>query len=200
MAGTDPLQAALQVPEAMAFTIEAVAPWGPVADLDPYHCNLRFHILTDAPRTEVEQAIRYELDQVSFSPVSARDLVQIAGEPSDGPVWDDFYEAASAQYAAGDLAAIRASAATLRSFTGPGLWRNDALSWLEDAGLRHRSGPRPRPRPDRSGRNRAFRRRREFHRIRYCVGGSDHAIGRPQRRGGSQHSCGPTASPRQRRV
>lgn len=132
-AGTDPLQAALQVPEAMAFTIEAVAPWGPVADLDPYHCNLRFHILTDAPRTEVEQAIRYELDQVSFSPVSARDLVQIAGEPSDGPVWDDFYEAASAQHAAGDLAAIRASAATLRSFTGPGLWRNDALSWLEDA-------------------------------------------------------------------
>ncbi|MDO9428496.1 MAG: chemotaxis protein CheA, partial [Methylobacterium sp.] len=132
-AGTDPLQAALQIPSALAFAVEPVTPWAALADLDPYHCNLRFLLLTDAPRTEVEQSMRYELDRLTITPLAARDLVHVVGAASEGPVWDDFREAASAQHAAGDFAALRATAASLRRVTGPSLWRADALGWLDEA-------------------------------------------------------------------
>ncbi|MCJ2091944.1 chemotaxis protein CheA [Methylobacterium sp. J-072] len=131
--GTDPLQAIQQVPGALALDIAAAEPWGPLEDLDPYQCNLHFSLLTAAPRPEIEQAMRYELDQITIAPVRPRDLVRIEGEPSDGPIWDDFREAASAFLAAGRHDDLRTAVGALRSVAGPTLWRRQALDWLEAA-------------------------------------------------------------------
>lgn len=131
--GTDPLQAIQQVPGALALDIAADQPWGPLEDLDPYQCNLHFALLSTAPRPEIEQAMRYELDRVTIAPVRARDLVRIEGAASDGPIWDDFRAAASAFLDAGRHDDLRKAVAALRSVAGPTLWRRQALDWLEVA-------------------------------------------------------------------
>ncbi|MCJ2126814.1 chemotaxis protein CheA [Methylobacterium sp. J-077] len=131
--GTDPLQAIRQVPGALALDIAAAEPWGPLEAFDPYQCNLHFALLSAAPRPEIEQAMRYELDQVTIAPVRPRDLVRIAGEASDGPIWDDFREAASGFLAAGRHDELRQAVSALRSVAGATLWRRQALDWLDAA-------------------------------------------------------------------
>ncbi|CAM2998694.1 chemotaxis protein CheA [Methylobacterium mesophilicum] len=131
--GTDPLLTIQQVPDALALDIAAAEPWGPLEDLDPYQCNLHFALLSTAPRPEIEQAMRYELDQVTIAAVRPRDLVRIDGAASDGPIWDDFREAASAFLAAGRHDDLRKAVGALRSVAGPTLWRRQALDWLDVA-------------------------------------------------------------------
>ncbi|MCJ2056422.1 chemotaxis protein CheA [Methylobacterium sp. J-048] len=131
--GTDPLQAIRQVPDALALDIAAAEPWAPLEDLDPYQCNLHLALLTAAPRPEIEQAMRYELDRITIAPIRPRDLVRIEGEASDGPIWDDFRGAASGFLAAGRLDDLRKAVSALRSVAGPTLWRRQALDWLEAA-------------------------------------------------------------------
>lgn len=131
--GTDPLLTIQQVPDALALDIAATEPWGPLEDLDPYQCNLHFALLSTAPRPEIEQALRYELDQVTIAAVRPRDLVRIDGAASDGPIWDDFREAASGFLAAGRHDDLRKAVGALRSVAGPMLWRRQALDWLDAA-------------------------------------------------------------------
>ncbi|CAA2102022.1 Chemotaxis protein CheA [Methylobacterium bullatum] len=131
--GTDPLQAILQVSGSIVLDIETIRPWEPLADLDPYQCNLRFSLLTTATQLEIEQAMRYELEQIEVAPVRVRDLIRIDGQPGDGPIWDDFHEGASALLAAENYAGLADAAASLRGGADPTLWRSHALAWLEAA-------------------------------------------------------------------
>jgi len=74
--GTDPLAAIRDVPDLLAVTVAAREPWGdPVADFDPYRCNLVFTALTAASRDAVEQAMTYELDAVELRTLVAVDAI-----------------------------------------------------------------------------------------------------------------------------
>jgi two-component system chemotaxis sensor kinase CheA len=62
--GTDPLQLMRQVPDLLAFHIEARQAWAPLADLDPYSCNLRLQFLSAGNRAELASIFRLVPDQV----------------------------------------------------------------------------------------------------------------------------------------
>jgi two-component system, chemotaxis family, sensor kinase CheA len=62
--GTDPLQLTRQVPDLLAFHIEARDAWAPLAELDPYSCNLRMECLSAGSRVELASIFRLVPDQV----------------------------------------------------------------------------------------------------------------------------------------
>ena len=128
--GADPLGLVLKTPGLLAVVAQPAAPFAPVEDLDPYLCNLRFTLLTSAPRTEVEHHLRYELEHVTIASVMAADLIVLAGEPTNAPVLDDFREEALRLLGEGDFAGVLAGAVTLIDLMGHGLAAVAALRWL----------------------------------------------------------------------
>jgi two-component system chemotaxis sensor kinase CheA len=72
--GDDPLRMMRQVPEQLAFDIEAREPWPAVADIDPYACNLRLLAISAADRADIASVFRLVPDQVRIVEIAADDL------------------------------------------------------------------------------------------------------------------------------
>jgi two-component system, chemotaxis family, sensor kinase CheA len=62
--GDDPLQFIRQIPDLLAFHIEAREPFPPLLDLDPYACNLRLQAISAGDRDEIAKIFRLVPDQV----------------------------------------------------------------------------------------------------------------------------------------
>jgi len=62
--GDDPFFQARGTPGLLWGGITAREPWPQLAELDAYRCVLDFHLLTDAPREELDEHFRYMPDQV----------------------------------------------------------------------------------------------------------------------------------------
>jgi two-component system chemotaxis sensor kinase CheA len=83
--GEDPLHLMLQIPQLQAFVIAPPACVAPLAELDPFNCDLRFHALSAADPAELEALFRYVPEQVSIRPLGTADLAATAGvAASDG--------------------------------------------------------------------------------------------------------------------
>jgi two-component system, chemotaxis family, sensor kinase CheA len=77
--GDDPLQLMRQVPDLLAFQIEARDTWPPLAGLDPYTCNLRLRCLSAGNRAELSDIFRLVPDQVRIIDVPSSALHAEAG-------------------------------------------------------------------------------------------------------------------------
>jgi two-component system chemotaxis sensor kinase CheA len=64
--GEDPLHLVLQIPLLQGFDMQPKEPWPALADVDPFACNLAFHALSTASRSEVETLFRYVPEQVTI--------------------------------------------------------------------------------------------------------------------------------------
>ena len=64
--GDDPLQLMRQVPDLLAFHIEPREPFVPLADIDPYACNLRLRAISAGNRDEIAAIFRLVPDQVQI--------------------------------------------------------------------------------------------------------------------------------------
>ena len=72
--GDDPLQSMRQVPDLLAFRIEAREPWPAVDALDPYACNLRLLAISAAHHGEIAKIFRLVPDQVRILDLALEDL------------------------------------------------------------------------------------------------------------------------------
>jgi len=81
--GDDPLHMARQVPGLLWGTVRPTQPLPPLAELDTYSCVLEFHLLTTAPREELNELFRYVPEQVKIEKV---DLLWQA-VPEDGQAY-----------------------------------------------------------------------------------------------------------------
>jgi two-component system chemotaxis sensor kinase CheA len=72
--GDDPLGLLRRVPGLLALRIEPRNPWPPLAELDPYACNLRVLALCAADREEIAHIFRLVPDQVRIIDVPAAAL------------------------------------------------------------------------------------------------------------------------------
>ena len=68
--GEDPLQLMRQIPNLLAFHVEAAETWPPRAELDPYVCKLRLQALAVGTGAEISEIFRLVPDQVSIIDVS----------------------------------------------------------------------------------------------------------------------------------
>ena len=64
--GEDPLGLLRQIPGLRALRLDPVDPWPPIADVDPFLCNVSLRAIVDTPYDEVEHLLRYALDQVEL--------------------------------------------------------------------------------------------------------------------------------------
>ena len=62
--GDDPLQLMRQIPDLLAFDIEPREAFLPLADIDPYACNLRLRAISAGDRDEIARIFRLVPDQV----------------------------------------------------------------------------------------------------------------------------------------
>jgi two-component system, chemotaxis family, sensor kinase CheA len=62
--GDNPVQLMRQIPGVLALRIEARAPWPPLADLDPFACNLRLLAICGADGAAISNIFRLVPDQV----------------------------------------------------------------------------------------------------------------------------------------
>lgn len=69
--GDDPLAIVAAVPGLISLTAVPVEPWPPLAELQPFLCNLRFEGLSDAPVDAVRAALRFVADQVEVEELGA---------------------------------------------------------------------------------------------------------------------------------
>jgi two-component system chemotaxis sensor kinase CheA len=69
--GEDPAGLVRQLPGLLLLRLEPVAPWPPLAELDPFRCNLRCLAVADASPDAVEELFRYVRDQVELSVLPA---------------------------------------------------------------------------------------------------------------------------------
>lgn len=69
--GEDPLYQAMQVPGLVWRRVTQGAAWGPLAELDPYHCKLVLQMVSSAPRAALEEHFRYVPEQVRIAALPA---------------------------------------------------------------------------------------------------------------------------------
>ena len=83
--GDDPLQLMRQVPDLLAFHIEPREPFVPLADIDPYACNLRLRAISAGNRDEIASIFRLVPDQIQIIsiPPEALPAAQIHITPGD---------------------------------------------------------------------------------------------------------------------
>ena len=72
--GEDPFFQARGTPGLLWGRITAREAWPSLTDLDAYRCILDFHLLTTAPRAELDEHFRYMPDRVRIVPVPSRAL------------------------------------------------------------------------------------------------------------------------------
>jgi len=70
--GDDPLALCRRIPDLLLLRIEPVGPWPALAEMDPYHCALRFRALSAAPKEDVARLFRSVPDQVRIATVTPR--------------------------------------------------------------------------------------------------------------------------------
>ena len=128
--GDDPFFQARGTPGLLWGSISARQSWPRLAELDAYRCVLDFHLLSAAPRAELDEYYRYMPDQVRMRPVSPLSLVLPAGNPNGGPVYEDFVVDAMKLLNAGEIESLGRSAHVLLELSSPYLWLSSALRWL----------------------------------------------------------------------
>jgi len=128
--GDDPFFQARNTPDVLWGSVTARQPWPKLADLDAYRCVLEFHLLTTAPREELDEYYRYIPDQVRMVPVPALMLVLPQGDPNGGPVYEDFVIEALTLLSAGNKDGLKRAAQTMLEISSPDLWLSSALRWL----------------------------------------------------------------------
>ena len=129
---------------------------GTLDSLDPLQCWLRFQAISGASRRAIEEHMRYVADRIEVVEIEAADLILPIGAHARGPVFRDFAELARRQLAAGDLAQLSRSIATLLNMAAPTSLQASALRWcvacLEAYGLSRPAGDRASHRGDRNRR------------------------------------------------
>ncbi len=73
--GDDPLQLMRQVPDLLAFHLEPSEGFAPLADIDPYACNLHLQAISAGDRDEIARIFRLVPDQVQITGIPLDALV-----------------------------------------------------------------------------------------------------------------------------
>jgi two-component system chemotaxis sensor kinase CheA len=82
--GDDPLQLMRQLPDLLAFHIEPREPFGPLAEMDPYACNLRLLAISASDPDSIAAIFRLVPDQVQIINIQPAALRGAAKSPAFG--------------------------------------------------------------------------------------------------------------------
>jgi two-component system, chemotaxis family, sensor kinase CheA len=78
--GDDPLDLMRRLPRLLALKVEPRSPWPPLAELDPYACNLRIEAIAAGTREQLTQVFRLVPDQIRIIDIPAGALAPVVAE------------------------------------------------------------------------------------------------------------------------
>jgi two-component system, chemotaxis family, sensor kinase CheA len=81
--GDDPLQLMRQIPNLLAFHIEPREAFAPLANIDPYACNLRLQAISAGDRDEIGRIFRLVPDQVRITGIPSDKLLATPSVAND---------------------------------------------------------------------------------------------------------------------
>ncbi|WP_028535505.1 chemotaxis protein CheA [Paludibacterium yongneupense] len=128
--GEDPLYQVGQVPGVVWRDVSARKPWPELAELDAYHCQLVFRLLSTAEPAALHELFRYMPHETRIIAISPLALLVPVGDPDGGAVYEDFVADAIALLDNGDLAGLERTTRCMLEFSAPKLWLASALRWL----------------------------------------------------------------------
>lgn len=128
--GEDPFYQARQTPGSVWQQVSATESWPALAQVDAYHCTLRFQMVSTATRAELEEHFRYVPDQISLMAIAPIMWAVPVGDLNGGPVYEDFVGDALAHLTRRDLVSLQRAARSMLELSAAGLWLASALRWL----------------------------------------------------------------------
>ncbi|WP_444462289.1 chemotaxis protein CheA [Rhodobacter capsulatus] len=114
--GEDPAYLMAQVPGRLWFRVVPSAPWAAPEEFDPYHCQLRFDLLSAAPRAEIDHLLRYVVAETEVIEIGRAQIFDGPFDPVTAELLATQFRLACAPEAA--VAAI--GSAILALFRGAG--------------------------------------------------------------------------------
>lgn len=129
--GEDPLYLVRKIPGLLWANAATRQPWAPLATLDAYQCQLRFHWLALTDAEAVAAHFRYVPEQLRQCPLPPLLLALPQGDPNGGPVYEDFVHDALALLDAGDHAGLGRAVRSMLELSNAALWLSSALRWLQ---------------------------------------------------------------------
>ena len=128
--GDDPFFQVRGTPDLLWGNITTRQQFPILAELDPYRCELDFHLLTAASHEVLVEHYRYVPDQIRMLPVPPLHLALPQGNAGGEPAHEDFVNEALILHSAGELESLRHLTNSLLERASPDSWLSSALRWL----------------------------------------------------------------------
>ena len=128
--GDDPLNLIRQIPELIAVCISERSSRAPLAEIDPYLCNIDIGALSAAPLDEIDHLFRYMPEQMETLTLKPEWLVGLAGAPGEPEPIGDFSTEAERLLETEDFEGLRNSASRLYDLADRTSVLASALRWL----------------------------------------------------------------------
>ncbi|MCW6513071.1 chemotaxis protein CheA [Lichenifustis flavocetrariae] len=129
--GDDPVAMLRHAQGILALRVGPRAPFPAFDSMDPLACLLRFEVLSDTTRAELDEHMRYVIERVDIREIAGADLARPTGKAAGGPVFGDFGKVARQHLTAGDRTALDRAVATLLTMVAPASFQASALRWAQ---------------------------------------------------------------------
>ncbi len=83
--GDDPLHTVRQLPEVQWMQVVGRDAWPVPSELDPFHCNLTFHVVSSADEEEIRHRLRYVEEEVVIAPIDTTVVASERGTTASSP-------------------------------------------------------------------------------------------------------------------
>jgi len=129
--GDDPLHTARQLPGLLWLEVGATEPWPTMEEFDPYRCQLRLRMLSRTGVTELNDYLRYVVDEVTLVPLHPEQLVFPTGTSGETETYEDFLGDAEERLTKADWVGLQTAIEPLLLLSAPELIQTSALHWLQ---------------------------------------------------------------------
>ncbi|MCW6511556.1 chemotaxis protein CheA [Lichenifustis flavocetrariae] len=129
--GDDPVAMLRHAPGILTLRAGPRAPFPTFDSMDPLSCLLRFEVLSDTTRAELDEHMRYVIERVDIREIASADLASPVGKAAGGPVFGDFGRLARQHLAGGDRTALERAVSTLLTMIAPASFQASALRWVQ---------------------------------------------------------------------
>lgn len=129
--GEDPLFLVKTLPGNQTTHIQLMSDWDKnVADI--YSCNLRFIVLSDADHAEIQEHLRYVLDQTNLYELKSAQLIRLKGKIlADQDMLDEFISQAKNDLEYCKYRDLQNAARAMLEITNPQLLTSCGIKWLD---------------------------------------------------------------------
>ena len=138
-AGEDPVHLVSQMPQMSSFSILEVKPWQALPDIDPFTCNIRFHIIAIGTIDDVKATFKYVDDQIQIFTPDCTDIVRVDGENIDMGTVNEYIEALLTSIEAKQIGECLDHASTIADHSAQGSLVHQYAQWIAYACIQNES-------------------------------------------------------------